>query len=70
VRTDLPIEDRRGRPVKYPCTEVPAEGKGLACSERRQVQELLKQPVTWAGAHLQADGKKNWVDIASNKVEE
>jgi nitrate reductase gamma subunit len=36
----------------------------------RQVLELLKQPVTWASAHLQADGHKNWVDIASPKVEE
>ena len=29
----------------------------------REVLELLKQPVTWSGPHLNADGKKNWVDI-------
>jgi nitrate reductase gamma subunit len=29
-----------------------------------EIQELLKQPVTWAAPHLRADGKKNWVDIA------
>jgi nitrate reductase gamma subunit len=34
----------------------------------REVQELLAQPVTWAGPHLHADGKKNWVDIATEEV--
>ena len=32
----------------------------------REIQELLKQPVTWAAPHLRADGKKNWVDIATD----
>jgi len=36
----------------------------------REVLELLKQPVSWAGPHLGADGKKNWVDIATSPVEE
>jgi nitrate reductase gamma subunit len=32
----------------------------------KEIQELLQQPVTWAGPHLNADGKKNWVDIATD----
>ncbi len=35
-----------------------------------EVLELLQQPVSWAGPHLGADGKKNWVDIATSPVEE
>ena len=35
----------------------------------REVLGLLKQPVTWSGPHLKADGKKNWVDIATEEVE-
>ena len=31
----------------------------------REVTELLGQTVTWSGPHLKADGKKNWVDIAT-----
>lgn len=31
-----------------------------------EIQELLQQPVTWAGSHLRADGKKNWVDIVTD----
>ncbi len=31
-----------------------------------EIQELLQQKVTWAGPHLGADGKKNWVDIATS----
>ena len=31
-----------------------------------EIQELLQQPVSWAGPHLRADGKKNWVDIATD----
>ncbi len=32
----------------------------------KEIQELLKQPVSWAAPHLGADGKKNWVDIATS----
>jgi nitrate reductase gamma subunit len=32
----------------------------------REIQELLQQPVTWAAPHLKADGKRNWVDIATD----
>jgi nitrate reductase gamma subunit len=31
------------------------------------VKKLLSQPVTWAAPHLNADGKKNWVDIVSEE---
>jgi nitrate reductase gamma subunit len=31
----------------------------------RKVLDLLGQPVTWSGSHLNTDGKKNWVDIAT-----
>ena len=35
----------------------------------REVTGLLGKPVTWAGPHLGADGKKNWVDIATAEDE-
>ena len=35
----------------------------------KEVVELLKQPVTWSAPHLKADGKKNWVDIATEETE-
>ncbi len=34
-------------------------------SIEREVQELLEQPVGWAGPHIGADGRKNWIDIAT-----
>ena len=33
---------------------------------QEEIQELLGQPVSWAGKHLGADGNKNWVDIATS----
>lgn len=35
-----------------------------------EVKELLGQPVTWSGAHLKADGSKNWVDIVTGDKDE
>jgi nitrate reductase gamma subunit len=32
---------------------------------QQEVIDLLNQKVTWAAPHLNADGKKNWVDIAT-----
>ena len=32
----------------------------------RELKKLLTQPVTWAAPHVRADGKKNWVDIATD----
>ncbi|MFO7892689.1 MAG: respiratory nitrate reductase subunit gamma [Longimicrobiales bacterium] len=34
----------------------------------REVLKLMQQPVTWAGPHVNADGKKNWVDIATEEA--
>jgi nitrate reductase gamma subunit len=31
----------------------------------KEVLGLLSQRMTWAGPHVKADGKKNWVDIAT-----
>ena len=39
-------------------------------SMEEEVKSLLGQPVTWAALHLGADGKKNWVDIATADVTE
>jgi nitrate reductase gamma subunit len=38
----------------------------------RKLKELLAQPVSWAAPHVRADGKKTWVDIATDtgKAEE
>lgn len=34
---------------------------------QEEVLKLLSQPVSWAAPHLNADGKKNWVDIATEE---
>ncbi|NIM51955.1 MAG: hypothetical protein GTO22_22370 [Gemmatimonadales bacterium] len=34
----------------------------------REAVRLLDQPVTWAGPHVKADGKKNWVDVATEET--
>lgn len=34
----------------------------------REALRLLDQPVTWAGPHVKSDGKKNWVDIATEEM--
>ncbi|MFH2205005.1 MAG: respiratory nitrate reductase subunit gamma [Elusimicrobiota bacterium] len=33
-----------------------------------EVKQLLGQTVTWSAPHLGADGKKNWVDIATSDM--
>jgi nitrate reductase gamma subunit len=35
----------------------------------KKVIEQVGYPVTWAAPHLKADGKKNWVDIATEEME-
>ncbi len=32
----------------------------------RELKQLLNQPVSWAAPHVRADGKKTWVDIATD----
>jgi nitrate reductase gamma subunit len=34
---------------------------------QQEVIDLLNQKVTWAAPHLNADGEKNWVDIATEE---
>jgi hypothetical protein len=34
----------------------------------KKVKKLLDQPVTWSGPHVHADGKKTWVDIATEET--
>ncbi|MHC4943738.1 MAG: respiratory nitrate reductase subunit gamma [Planctomycetota bacterium] len=36
----------------------------------KQVAEALSYPVSWSAPHIRADGKKNWVDVATSDVEE
>jgi nitrate reductase gamma subunit len=35
----------------------------------RKVARSCTYPVTWAAPHINADGKKNWVDIATEEIE-
>jgi nitrate reductase gamma subunit len=34
----------------------------------REIQALLGQPVSWAAEHLNADGRKTWVDLATEET--
>jgi nitrate reductase gamma subunit len=34
----------------------------------REVNRLLKQPVSWAAPHVKSDGSKNWVDVATEEM--
>lgn len=36
----------------------------------QKIERLVNQPVTWAAPHINADGKKTWVDIATETGEE
>ena len=33
-----------------------------------ELHGLLTQPVTWSADHVKADGKKNWVDVATTEM--
>ncbi len=35
--------------------------------EERVINELLQQPITWAAPHIQGDGKKTWLDAATEE---
>ena len=35
---------------------------------KRELRGLLAQPVSWSASHVEADGKKNWVDITTKKT--
>jgi nitrate reductase gamma subunit len=32
----------------------------------KELEKLLKQPVSWAGPHVRADGRKNWLEVATD----
>jgi hypothetical protein len=32
------------------------------------IHEMLAQPITWAAPHIKGDGKKTWVDAATEEV--
>ncbi|MFH1742491.1 MAG: respiratory nitrate reductase subunit gamma [bacterium] len=34
----------------------------------KKVMEQVQYPVSWAAPHINADGKKNWVDIATEEI--
>jgi nitrate reductase gamma subunit len=36
--------------------------------EEKPIQELLSQPVTWAAPHIEGNGKKTWLDLATEEV--
>jgi nitrate reductase gamma subunit len=36
--------------------------------EEDKIHAVLSQPVTWAAPHIRADGKKNWVDVATEDM--
>ncbi len=36
--------------------------------EEAAIGQVLGQPVTWAAPHIHADGKKNWVDLATEEM--
>jgi len=37
--------------------------------QEKTIQRLLSQPVTWAAPHIAGDGRRTWVDIATEEVE-
>jgi nitrate reductase gamma subunit len=37
-------------------------------SIEKDIKKNLSQPVTWAAPHLNANGKKNWVDIVTEEI--
>jgi nitrate reductase gamma subunit len=36
--------------------------------QERGIQELLGRPVSWSASHIKGDGKKNWVDVATEDL--
>jgi nitrate reductase gamma subunit len=36
--------------------------------QEKKIQAMLSQPVSWAAPHIQGDGKKNWVDVATKDM--
>jgi len=36
--------------------------------EEKAIGELLSRPVSWSAAHIGADGKKTWADVATQEM--
>ena len=36
----------------------------------KKIMEQVQYPVSWSAPHINADGKKNWVDIATEDLPE
>jgi len=36
----------------------------------RNVERCLEKPVSWSAVHVKADGKKNWVDLTTKKIDD
>jgi hypothetical protein len=33
--------------------------------QEKVINDLLNQPVTWSAPHIRGDGKKTWLDVAT-----
>ena len=36
--------------------------------QEAKIHKLLAQPINWAAPHIRGDGKKTWVDAATEEV--
>jgi nitrate reductase gamma subunit len=35
---------------------------------KKELRQLLSQPVSWSAPHVKADGRKNWIDLTTKKT--
>jgi hypothetical protein len=38
--------------------------------EEKVIEELLSRPISWSAPHIKGDGKKTWLDAATEEPEE
>ncbi len=63
------IQRSSATPTGANTTTSPA-GKSLPGGKlQAKIEQLEHQPVTWAAAHIGADGRKNWGDLAAESGE-
>ena len=46
-----------------------SNGSLAGSKQEKAILELLSQPVTWAAPHIAGDGKRTWVDVATEEME-
>ncbi len=46
------------------------EGYTPGSKLEKKIFQQVQYPVTWSAPHLKADGKKNWLDIATEEIDE